>query len=507
MKVNWDHGRDHIENFVPFVAESLRTAPQPQVALLDLQESVEKDFGLHIPTGALKTIVGRAAKRGYLVVKHGVYQRKDAALSTLGFAETRNRFLMQYEVLTRAVVEFAKEHYSITWTQKEAQAALLQYLQKSSLDVLTVSRGGSPIVPAAPPVKDAEYIVNAFAAHLDRTHDDLLEYLEIALRGRMFADALYYPELNRVEQHFRNVTVYLDTPFLLRAAGFSDQCLQVPCRELLDLLYKQGAKLACFEHTHEEIYEILKGDAARLRGGNLKRAYGETTQHFLDSGFRSSDVELLIERLPQKLRNLHVRLEKPPLHTIPLGVDEKELEETLQKKVGYHRRRALLRDIDSLTAIYRICRGQLHRPIEYRPALFVTTNFDLARTAAEFFDAHLGHHTTPLCLCNHVLSTFVWLKKPAKAPDLPRNRILADCFAAMNPSTKVWTKYLDEIAKLREENEMDKDTYNVLRFSWQARQALMETTLGRFDAFVDGTINQVIAKSTETIIAKEREKR
>jgi hypothetical protein len=74
LKVNWDHGRDYIENFVPFVAESLSPMPQQEVSLPELQAAIYENFGLHIPQGALKTVLRRAAKKGYLRRARGAAQ-------------------------------------------------------------------------------------------------------------------------------------------------------------------------------------------------------------------------------------------------------------------------------------------------------------------------------------------------------------------------------------------------------------------------------------------------
>ena len=64
LKVNWDEGRDYIENFVPFVAECIRMAPQPEISVGDLQAAVRDTFGINIPQGALQIILGRAARHG-----------------------------------------------------------------------------------------------------------------------------------------------------------------------------------------------------------------------------------------------------------------------------------------------------------------------------------------------------------------------------------------------------------------------------------------------------------
>jgi len=92
LKVNWDRGHDYIENFVPFVAECLRVAPQAEVSLPELQTAVAESFGLSIPQGALMTILKRAVKRGYAKRQEGLYLREEEALAALDFAKNESRF-------------------------------------------------------------------------------------------------------------------------------------------------------------------------------------------------------------------------------------------------------------------------------------------------------------------------------------------------------------------------------------------------------------------------------
>jgi len=64
LKVNSDNGLDLIDQFVPFVAECLRAQTSPIVSLPQLKSAMETTFGIRMPQGALKTVLGRAADRG-----------------------------------------------------------------------------------------------------------------------------------------------------------------------------------------------------------------------------------------------------------------------------------------------------------------------------------------------------------------------------------------------------------------------------------------------------------
>src|SRR6266566_3761509 len=88
LKVNWDRGLDYIENFVPFVAECLRQAHTSEISLPQVQTAMAENFSLSIPQGALKTILKRATRRGYVVRVEGIYRRSPQLISASSFQAT-----------------------------------------------------------------------------------------------------------------------------------------------------------------------------------------------------------------------------------------------------------------------------------------------------------------------------------------------------------------------------------------------------------------------------------
>jgi len=517
LKVNWDRGYDYIENFVPFVAECLRIAPQPEVSLPELQAAMFQTFGLRIPQGSLKTILKRAVKRGYLEPTKGIYRRNEDALATLDFASTRADVLRDHEALIGKLINFCNTRHKISWSQKDAEAALLMYIKDRSMPILAAAVEGEPIPTPDRQTRHAEFLVNAFIAHLCERDSEGFEMLETVVKGSMLASVLFFPELHKVGQRFERVEVYFDTPFLLRALGLAGPSMQAPRRELLDLLYELDGELRCFEHTVEEIQGVLDAAARALRDRHrLRSARGEVLDRFINQNYRASDVELIIARLERSLRALRVQVKSRPLYTEALGVDEEKFESILQEEVRYFRKEALLHDLDSLTAIHRLRRGQFPYQIESCKAIFVTTNSSLARASARFFREEYGDGDirAPHCILDHLFITIVWLKKPVRAPDLPRKQIIADCYAALNPSDHLWRLYLEEIQRLQNRGDISEEDYDLLRFSTEARDLLMEVTYGAPDAFTEGTIPEVLEKAraevraeAEAALEAEREKR
>jgi len=158
----------------------------------------------------------------------------------------------------------------------------------------------------------------------------------------------------------------------------------------------------------------------------------------------------------------------------------------------YKNPKALDRDVDSISAIMRLREEKYYPAIEECKALFVTTNYDLARISRQFYYKESDFHTVCPCLTDGVLTNLLWLKKPTKAPDLPRKRIIADCYAATQPSEHLWNLYLTEIDKLEQDKQVTPDEYYSLRHSLEAKSALMELTYGEEEGFTRGTVQEIL---------------
>jgi hypothetical protein len=98
-----------------------------------------------------------------------------------------------------------------------------------------------------------------------------------------------------------------------------------------------------------------------------------------------------------------------------------------------------------------------------------------------------------------MFETLIWLKKPLRAPDLPRRRILADCLAALRPNEELWRRYVDEIERLRADEDFAEEDVVLLRDSLEAKVELMEVTLGEPQAFGEGTIAEVLRRAKANV--------
>lgn len=496
LKANADSLRkDYLENFVPFVAECLRTAEGDIVSTPDVQHRLRTQFGLNIPQSTITTLLSRLRKQGYVNADNGAYTRSLEKLNRLTFSDLQQQVMRMHATLIGSLQSFCQQRFHITWTPEEATAALDASLGDNEL--LTVKAATDEPVVHGPEQagKGAKYIVGAFVQHLQETQSPDFAYLETVAIGNMLANAIFLPEPNVSLKHFRKTQVYFDTTFLIRALGYAGQARKDPCLELLHLLYEAGAQLYCFKHTLGEIRGALESCAHRLRERRLSDLFGpsfETVEHFLSNGYTASDVELHIVQLESDLASLKIHVIDTPSYVARYVVDEVRLGEVARQYVHYTREEPLDRDVKSIAAIMQLREGGESFDIERCRALFVTTNSSLARAALVFYSEFAIRSTISPCITDRALTVILWLKMPLKAPDLPRKRIIADCYAATQPSEGLYGRYIAEVDKLDRSNNDAASLYYALRYSPEAKAALMEATLGEEEAFTEGTVPEII---------------
>lgn len=500
LKANWNDGRSYLDNFIPFVAECLRISSMSPISLEQVQVALHEHFGMRVPLHAVRTILRRATKRGLVSSTSGRYVPNGHRLAEVALSPHQSDLLRCYEALVIGLKSFALERYGVAVGDAEAERVLDAYVDDYAVPIAL--SGNVPDVLFGQAVSSSpthEYIVHAFVGHLAASDPNRFGYLEAVIQGSMLASVLYLPDPGSVQRRFGDSTIYCDTPFLLRLSGHCGRELAAPAQELVDLLRAYGASLACFDHTIFELRGVLLGVAQSAAKGLSAQYQSEVAEHLLQSGLGRSDIELIAARLEQDVRQKSIRIVRAPSHVRGLTVDERDLERALREHVGYFRDATLFHDLNSLTAIYRLRRGEQPPLLEESRALFVTTNRALVRVARKFFVTDPSGFTWPPAILDSDLGTLVWLKQPMKTPDLPRRQILADCYAALRPSPTMWRRWLAEIEQLASSGEYRDEDLDLLRFSPDAQRALMDRTFGNPDAVDRATAADVLARTRAAV--------
>lgn len=516
LKVDWEvRGRDYLDAILPMVVEAIRISPNDLVSLPQLQELISSRFGLRFPQNAIRTMLLRAAREGYLKRDRGVYSRVSSECAKLTLSETESRVIRGIDAVTTALISYADEMHRTKWTAEQSEHALLNFLATEDWQVVMSSVESGSVIQLRSPNQAERFIVSSFVYEIRATRPDLWDELETIAKGNMLANALFLPNIDRIEQRFKHTAVYFDTSFLVFAMGYAGPDREAPCKELLELLHDFGATLRCFSNTLNETRGIIEACAYRLRSGRLQDAYGPTIDYFLEKGYSAGDVDLLAARLPEKLAFHRIEVVELPGYeshfekrtredgqiveerVFSNPVDEKALERFLQSEIHYARAAALRHDVECIAAIERLRQGRPVFEVEVSKALFVTTNSALAWASKKFLADATNPGKIPPCISDYSLANLLWLKSPTNSPDLPRKLIIAEAYAATQPPDDLWKTYLAEIHKLREKGTVAEHDYTLLRHSSVAKRAFMDLTKGQAEAFTQGTVSEILAIAHE----------
>jgi hypothetical protein len=500
LKVNSEQGKDYIENFVPFVLQCVCSIGEPVISVAQVQTKMQEDFGLNVPQNALNVIFHRASRQKYFTRDHGAFRPNMKLIEEQDFETVRQRVLRDHEFTIQKLIDFVAK-YNVIWGIEKAEDALHIYLKKYDVDIL---KSATVDLATSTTNEEQEFLINSYLKHLCDHDREGLEYIITLVRGNMLANTLLFGDISHVQRKFQDTAIYCDTRFILRVLGYHGPLEQAPCRELLELLYVEGAYVKCFQHTFEEVKNVLS--ACRTALAEDRDGVGSVFLYLRDKGVSVSDVDLNIARLDKTLGKLRIEVVGKPEYAREFQINETGLETALQTAIGYREERELARrrDVDSLSAIHRLRRGQTYDSIENCRAIFLTCNYKLVKVAGQYFGVPTKsrYAFAPIVIADTSLTTLLWLKRPASSSDLPHKCIIAHSYAAMTPQDNLWRMYLKEIDKLEKLGDITPDDVYLLRYSQATRVELMEQTLGDDRAFIEGTVPEILDRVKSEIKAE-----
>lgn len=112
----------------------------------------------------------------------------------------------------------------------------------------------------------------------------------------------------------------------------------------------------------------------------------------------------------------------------------------------------------------------------------------------------------PTCVTDIFIGTLIWLQSPAKVQLLNERRIIADCYASLQPSDLLIKKYLDAVEELKNSGKITNDEYYLLRTHRAAMNLLEEKTLGDPDEFDAKTPQEILDDIIAQIRNEEKKK-
>lgn len=504
VRSNADQDRDYIANFEPFVTDRLKTWPDGEAVAPDtLASAICTEWGVpSLPIAVGKILLRRAEGRGEVVkAEEGEFYPNSHQLAEApDLAAQKNAMLARMKALADAVVDYAKTVHGLDWSEQHATEALERLSEEFGVELaLAKRRGGLAATDLSE--NEALAVVYGFARQAVESDPTNFDYLVEMVQGTMLVNALYYLDVGHTSNKLKRLRVYLDTTPVLRALGLASDPVCEATRQLLGMLRDDfQVPMFVFSHTLDEIIGVLDAvAAARRRGRNgagKQGAFGGRNREAIDAvikkGWTAGEIDSMVAEIDKQIRALGIGITETPPHIEREQVDEQRLEAILDERITYRSSTPRVKDLKSLAAVDRLRGTSRPRDLSQANSLFVTANGAVVRASREFFREADREAGIPHAMHETALIAQLWVRMPHPAPDLPRKLLIADCYAALNPSPALWERWVAHIVRLQEEGAVTDEQVQTLIYHEQAKSKLFEVTHGDPDAVGDETVTEVL---------------
>jgi len=496
LRANFDHGApSYLDNFSAFVVDALAECYPAAGDEAGIGEAIRATFGLTIPDRVVGRLLKKLARTGKIIEIDGEgYQLSATAQAGLqSLRENMTKFqASQMELLTKFTT-FVKEHHSesVGLIDTDPASHLQAFIERHAAPLLR--RGVSGDRGIASPwteLHGADYLIGSFMLYLEANDAATFNYLIDAVKGAILLGVLQMGP-GDIHRKLDRLTIVLDTPVLLSALGYQGSIPQRAAEQVLGLARQLGVRLVCFDHSIKELDRVLDAAIAQLRSPRAVESFRHAVYlHFLDSGLTPSDIAIERATLNRELESLGIQVIPIPDNYYKYGLDETALEALLKEVLPTQRETTRLYDLQSLSAIHRMRKGTSLGSFEQCGYVLATDNYGLSVVGRRVDE----RHQWPLAMLDSEVASLLWVRSPAVADDLPRQQLVAAVYTAIQPTAHLWMKYVEEIERLEQRGQVNADEAVILRSVPEAREALMDVTLGESNKINPGSVEEIVER-------------
>ena len=458
LKVNFDAGQDHIDMFLPFALDAVRSLDEDAFQLVQARVAIAKRFRLTIPDHTLGTILSRAVKRGYCRRSAGHYVRELDRFRNTDLAEQIQSVEREHWSLAKRLREFSADTRAEVASDEEALQVLLTFLNDKHVAMILDEPDEILFRSKLSALTDNQTRVTAqFLNTCYQSEPELTRYVQRMVEGFVLQNTLLLRDIGSTRGSFKDLSVYFDSLFLLRALGLAGINSQTASRELIELLKATHARLFVFERTVAEMQRILRFYQEKLgtTNGIFELREGAITQHLLSKRYGPADIAQAVGLMETQLRGLGLAIRPFPEHRFRYTLDEDDLTQRLQRPNQQTDER-VRHDVDCAAAILTLRQLRESRSLDATNAVFVTTNKSVVDTVTGWYKNQKKSGVPPM-VRHLTMSTAAWLKKPAAAGNLKLHELIASCSAALQPSTRQWQAFKGHLEKLQQNGELSSE--------------------------------------------------
>lgn len=517
LKANIVEGKNFISAYIPLVARVLiDNNSEDGISVQNVIDGFESEYGFSIARPAMVTILNKCAKEGI------IRKRKNAVYEIVldkceAVAINKHDVNMQYQKyndVVRKLSEYYKSEYNLTMDNQDIESLLMSFLDENSSK--TILTKFDNILDQNHTMKQHHYIISKFIKRCQI--EDVVTFqlfIDLAV-SYLYTSAIAYgvdDEQTRIDA-YKDLIIYMDTPFVLRVLGLNGKEIQEAAKAMLNQLYDMNCRFYIFSHTYEELCQVLKDCYKWIEDPQYNAFYASyALRTFVEKKFTKADVQEFIDTLESKLKFYKIQIDDTDYNTgkyYKSPLDEGEIEgrivQTYREGSSFFdentKKTTITYDAKSISNVLKLWDKKISRTYKQAKYVLLTTNITLAFVTRQFdeqMNPSIINNVYP-CITDVFLGTNMWLGAPVKKmQDFSQKKLLADCMSIIEPSDALIRKLQDSIKKALEDETITEEQYYLLKTRAFSNDYVMQKTLGDEKCFSD-TITEELLEDIENEI-------
>ncbi len=490
--------KDTLDLLVPFVKYSIAKTSKvnEKIDICKTTEYFKQKFGYEtIPANVIIQILKRLTP-SILEKANSIYTLKVSLDKEVEAFDKKNLYFKEHSLeVGRTLAEFLNNNLiKANYNQDSALQVLIIFFATNGLCIINDTELLELIK------RKDDTVRYAIAQFIIREHSGetiIFKYIEEMVKGFFVSSAIAFHAQNSspVNAKFNDLNCYIDTRIIIDALGLHLPEAQKTSQELLKMLKDKGAQLFCFEHTFDEIDDIVNAYKNGLKYP-LNTYNHPTLEGWDDKKFNVTDVENYQRLLRNKIEGLNIKIvPTPEITNICLyPFNHKDISDYIKTFIKYKNDDALEYDISSIASIFVLRNGHKTLEIEKSKAVFVTSNITLTKTVSAFLNVNnicdFSTETPPI-ITDLDLSSIVWLKCFSTHKDFPRHRLIEFSMAALEPTSTIMSTFYDFVEKIKSEGGITDDEAAIIRTDGFCRKILSTTIKGNIEKLTKDTVLEI----------------
>ncbi len=489
--------KDEIDLYIPFLAVTITNIKDIPFDISVVRRQLKNKFGFSPPEAVVKVLLSRAKKNKLVRVEKYQYLPITDNLKPYKDSYDKKKIELEESLadLTSDFSTYVKNKFDLVIESDRSEIMLLNFIKSNIVGLLSTIKD-----KAGEEIKNPKHLVASYIANISRVNKPLFSMLEIVVKGMVLANYLLFADRNEGDskkKDFSNITVYLDTPLLISLLELSGKTSKNATEELISLLRELKISLKVFDKTLAELEGLFYAWKRDLESGNEAAFNPKTLELLKIKGFDGPRLESEITLIEDNLSKFGIEIQRGFKFSEKHLCDEEALNTMLMDKLGRGSKDKMRIEHDStcISRIHNLRLGRVIPQLNKELTVFCTPNNGLIKTVNNFFSNETSKGI-PLLVSDSWLTTIFWLKSGDAFNHLPMHSLLANAFATLNTSSKIWDGFKSKLNGMIEREEITHEQYDRIRFDTKLLHEVYDASVKVGDEFENEHVFDIIDKIT-----------